>query len=327
MSVDATSAPPTTRAAVDAAPSICTDAMARPGKPGALRRILLATAGTPAGAAAVKAAAALARAHGASVRVASFYQPPIPYPTPSSGAPASPVAPHDRAAAAIQAVAVRRQLADADAECAGWPVTIEAGHAARCISYAADRDADLVIIGIGRRPGERPHGDRTAIGVAMLTGVPVLAVPPRFAWPPATMVIAVGLDDAAIDAARFASEIFPHPKALQFVHVRTGQPDDDDARAELQLERARAAFAPGPGTRVETSIRDGSPSAALIAVAQDTDADLVAGGLHGASIVERSVIRNAALHMMQDAECAVLLVPSRPRVASPSERVDDRADP
>lgn len=294
------------------------EAMPRPGAPERLRHILVATAGTAAGTPAVRTAAALARVHGAHVRVVSCFQPPIAYPTLGPEAPAAPIALEDRAAADHQLATVRQQLAEVSEECAAWPHSVEAGDPARCISRAAEHEADLVVLGIGRRlPADRRRGDRTAIAVALTSGVPLLAVTHDFTGAPAKVLVAVGLDATAISAARTVRRIFPHAREIHLVHVRAGGRAAGpavprvpfDRRLVEQFERVRAALAPSPGVRVESVVLEGEPAPELLAVARHTDIDLIVGGVRGATSQERSLSRNIGLHVLHGAECSVLLVP------------------
>jgi nucleotide-binding universal stress UspA family protein len=304
MLVDTTSRQPAPRDAVVTARA--------PAVP--LRCILVATSGNATTAAAVKTAAALARIHHAAVRVATFHQPPIPHPTSELGSPASPIAPSERLAADHQLAEVRNQLADVGQDCAEWPITIQAGHAARCISCEAAQATDLIVLGIGRRlPADRPLGDRTVIGVALTSNIPLLAVAPNGAEAPGKMLVAVGLDDNVVEAARRAHAIFPAPQEIYLVHVRV--PDqlpvgpESDARIAEQFRVVRAALAPSAGVHVETVIVEGEPVSELLSFARRTGVHLIVGGLHGVTVYERCMMRNIALRVLNGAHCSVLLVP------------------
>jgi nucleotide-binding universal stress UspA family protein len=283
-----------------------------------MHHILVASAGSSA-TAAIDTAHALAKHHGATVDALTVYRPAIPYPSTPTDVHSPAIEASDRPAADQQVADVRRQLVHAGEQCAAWPLTLEVGHPAWCISRTAtNTNATLTIIGIGRPdPAERPRGDRTALGVVLRSTIPVLAVAPGFTGSPQRMLIAVGLDAATVAAARFAAALFRPPEVVHLVHVLPAatktparpQAPPDEAQVTQHFEDVRQALGFPASVRVETHTLSGDPAAQLLEFAQGHEIDLIVGGLHGVTSDERVHIRNTALRLLSATECSVLIAP------------------
>lgn len=280
------------------------------------RQLLLASAGRAVSDDATRTAAALARRLGLSVRVVSVFTPPVAYPREDSERRPPAVLPSDRTAADAQLAAVRDRLAEV-ARAASWPVELAVGDVGLRVAEAARAArADLVVIGAGRaRATERALGDRAAVGIAANLTAPLLAVAPGFAGTPRTVLVAVGLDAATVRAAALAVALFPAPELVILAHVRPGPSlaagaTDDPNEVAAQIAAVRRTIAPWRAIRTELVILTGDTVQRLMTLARSREADLIVGGLHGATYDERAHIRNAALRLLAESGCSVLLLPA-----------------
>ncbi len=286
-----------------------------------IRRILLASGGTPDTKDVALTAFELARRHGAAVDVVTVFQPRVAYPRLPGDHISPGITPSDRHAADAQMAAVRRQVESVGASMDDCTITQEAGHIGRSIAdRAVADDAGLVVMGNGRPTAADRHlGDRSAIAIAACLDRPLLAVASHFTGRPRRVMFAVGLDSATNSAGTFATLLFPEPDVACLAHVVPGpcamgiatadaMPDATNKEI-IQLDALQQALTAWPHARVETRMLTGDPVQCLLTLARDEHVDLIVGGLHGTTYNERQLMRNTALHLLAGAECSVLLVP------------------
>jgi nucleotide-binding universal stress UspA family protein len=298
--------------------------------PPTLRRIVLATTGSPTCHGVLLTGHALAARHGAHISVVSVFHPRVPYPSPVDGRINPAIPPSDRHTAGVQLATVRQQLASLGVPTHDWSLSFVAGHVGYRITEMARSDhADLVVIGLGRsNASERGLGDRGGMLIAASVGSPLMAVAPDFDGRPRHVMIAVGNDESPVYASRFAACALEVPQRVTLVHVaeRTG----GDGRIEQQFRTVRRALSEWAGARLETRVLVGDPIEQLLAYSRQHGADLLVGGLHGGSFDERAIMRNAVLWVMALGDRSVLLVPD-PRSRTPDsvrrrKAVPPRAD-
>lgn len=282
-----------------------------------LRRIVLATTGSPTCRGVLLAGHELASRHGAHVSVVSVFHPRVPYPTPVDGRLNPAIPPSDRHSASVQLAAVRQQLAGLGVPTHDWSLSFVAGHVGfRITELARSDNADLVVIGLGRpNVNERGLGDRGGMLIAASVRSSLLAVAPEFDGRPRHVAIAVGTDDSPVYASRFAAYALPMPERVTLVHVAEPA-SHGNGRIERQFRTVRRALAEWAGARLETRVLVGDPIEQLLGFSRHHDVDLLVGGLHGGSFDERAIMRNAALWVMALGDRSVLLVPD-PRTRSP----------
>lgn len=296
-----------------------------------LRRIVLATTGSPTCRGVLLAGHELASRHGAHVSVVSVFHPRVPYPTPVDGRLNPAIPPSDRHSASVQLAAVRQQLAGLGVPTHDWSLSFVAGHVGfRITELARSDNADLVVIGLGRpNVNERGLGDRGGMLIAASVRSSLLAVAPEFDGRPRHVVIAVGNDDSPVYASRFAAYALPMPERVTLVHVAEPA-SHGDGRIEQQFRTVRRALSDWAGARLETRVLVGDPIEQLLGFSRHHDVDLLVGGLHGGSFDERAIMRNAALWVMALGDRSVLLVPDpRTRTSDSAPRrklVAPRAD-
>src|SRR5690606_17341985 len=103
-----------------------------------------------------------------------------------------------------------------------FSTSAEVGSPASTIASAArERGAELILVGLGGPlAATRASTEDTALHVARLAGVPVLAVPPGYAMLPRRAVVAVDFSEASMRAARAALFTLTVGARLTLVHVK-----------------------------------------------------------------------------------------------------------
>ncbi len=217
---------------------------------------------------------------------------------------------------------VRRAVSIAVAAAPSWPSEVLVGPPPRVLATeAARRGASLLVMGIGRHnPLDRLFGTETTLATLRESSVPVLAVGARFAVPPQQAVIGLDFSDASIHAAHLALRLVGPTGKLTLVHVRPRfehpsadwQAWDADYGRTLPplFDKVRAHLNAPAGVTVETVTVRGDPAPALLAVAQQANADLIAVGTQRHSFIERLVVGSVATRVLRTARCAVLAVPA-----------------
>jgi nucleotide-binding universal stress UspA family protein len=210
------------------------------------------------------------------------------------------------------------------------PVVREGSPAVEILHYAAENDADLIVIGTHGRTGfERFMLGSVTEKVLRKAPCPVLSVPPHSEGQPESPVfsrILVGTDfsEPAGRGVEHALSLAQEANArLTLLHVldwlpgkeldRYPQFDADaykraltrDARAKLEQlvpEEARNWCAP------ELRISCGKPYREILRIAAEERADLVVVGVRGAGPVDRMLFGSTAQHLVRQATCPVLTI-------------------
>jgi nucleotide-binding universal stress UspA family protein len=203
-----------------------------------------------------------------------------------------------------------------------WGLHVEFGRTGPTIARAADESgARLIILGLGRAHS-LPHFFRetTAERVLHHSGVPVLAVSTGARGLPHTAVVAIDFSPASVQAALVTRDLLEPPASLCLVHVRTAddQPASDvegwgevyDAGVAIQLERLGERLA-RPGVRVHGRIDNGPVARAILQVALENGADLIACGAHSAHLIDRWLLGSVAARLLRTSACSVLVAPSQ----------------
>jgi nucleotide-binding universal stress UspA family protein len=278
-----------------------------------LRSILLASHGGPSADGAVRGADMLARRHNAKVEVLYVSEPVL------TGIDLPPYAVGIPASSRQLGVAITAQLDQLLGERPPWPMTAAIGPIAPTIcQIAAERDADLILLGRGRhRTLDRIMGEEVAVHVAQAATCPVLAAVPDFDWLPSTIVVGTDFSRASVRAARVALAVAGSGTRVHLVYVRTSldpfpsEPDESDEIYAVGIEALFRAFeaefeAPA-GLEFTHQVLDGDPAFQLSRYADRERADLIAVGSHGRSSLKRSILGSVATAMIRTAHCGVLV--------------------
>ena len=203
-----------------------------------------------------------------------------------------------------------------------WPIAVLTGSPARVLAGEAERrGASLIVMGIGRHnPLDRLFGTETTLATLRESRVPVLAVGPEFPAVPSRAVVGLDFSVASIQAARLALHLLAPGGHLTLVHVRPRFEHPSAAWQAWDVEygrtlpplfdQVRAQLNVPDGIRVDTVAVRGDPAPALLAFAQQANADLVAVGTQRHSPLERLVVGSVATRVLRTARVGVLAVPA-----------------
>ena len=279
-----------------------------------VRRVLVATDGTPASSGALAVANQLAGRDGATVDVMSVIElwgPPAP--------------PHERSGETAEVAGqhlsrVLPQVRGAFGATGRWRLRIMEGSVVPSITSAvAAEDYDLVIVGLRRRWLDRLLGRSTALSIAELAPIPVLAVPPAVRELPRRAVVGFDGGTHAVAAAEAALGLVDVPATVHAVRV-VDRADRREATATHAPAEARARdAAPLAGSPIPefdgagaivirpTVLLSDDPAAALTAFAGATGADLIALGIRRSKSLRDRLLGGTCRRVLRSAECCVLL--------------------
>lgn len=204
-----------------------------------------------------------------------------------------------------------------------WPIAVLVGSTSRTIAGEAEhRGASMIVMGIGRHnPLDRLFGTETTLSTLRESHVPVLAVGPNFPAAPTHAVVGLDFSVASVQAAHLAMRLLAPGGRLTLVHVRPRfehpsadwQSWDADYGRTLPplFEQVVSQLDVPAGLTVETITVRGDPAPALLAYAQQSNADLIAVGTQRHSLFERLVVGSVATRVLRTARVGVLAVPGK----------------
>jgi nucleotide-binding universal stress UspA family protein len=300
-----------------------TPALADPGPPPANGRLVLAADGTHASDAAIRVGDLIARRDGADAVVLTVYEP-----LPTLGDPTTLTTESGAMDDALHAEfrrSVDEQIGRTSVGARGRPTLHERGHPARTIARVAGAlGARLIVLGLGRHGAfDRVFGRETALEVARLADVPVLAVPSTAHTLPRRVLVAMDFGAPSKAAARAALALLGERGALYLVHVGptpvlpgadigawdTSWQTRYDQDAESKLAEAARELAVPEGVHVELVLKHGNAARELLAFADAEEIDLVASGSHGHPALVRAFVGSVSTRLVRGAQCAVLVTP------------------
>ena len=290
--------------------------------------IVVAVTGGEEAAGPVRVAGALERRYGSrvsAIQVLDISDMPLPTPLPTAFTFARELigdAPY-----AKDAHARRQQFGDWLGKPNEWPVHIALGAAPyEILRYAEHEGAALIVMGV-RHHGvvDRVLHDEATLTVARRARGVVLGIARGLQHLPRRVVVGVDFGPASIRAARAALDVMAEgtrddPVALKLVYVdRTGvEGGHEDTAGDGVIRRlgVAAAFeelvaelnAPCR-VHVTCSVRRGGPAAELLAVAEETKAELIAMGSLRHERIERWLLGSVTTEVIRDGRCSVLVIP------------------
>lgn len=203
-----------------------------------------------------------------------------------------------------------------------WAAEVKVGSPPRLLAEEARRrHASMLVMGLGRHnPLDRLFGTETSLSTLRESSVPVLAVGMNFPAEPLHAVVGMDFSAASLTAARLAMQCVGAEGHITLVHVRPRfehpsadwQAWDADYGRTLPplFEQVKQQLEVPAGMHFETITVRGDPAPALLAYAQQHNADLIALGTQRHGFIERLVVGSVATRVMRTARCAVLAVPA-----------------
>ena len=281
------------------------------------RRVLVATDGSKASAAAIRLARSMEETHAWIPEALTVIEhlpvavADVMLPTPVAVEPALIEQPISE---------VRRQLQRYGAK--AWPFKSEIGGAPAIITeYARRHASEIIVLGLGRHGKlARLFGAETAARVCRHSDVPVLAVDEHAKHSPRAIVVAMDFGPSSVRAAHEALDLLQPGGRLHLVHVRwalEGHTLRDDAwertyalgveQGFLRLEQELAR----PDITVTTELKLGAILESILKVAKERDADVIALGSHSQNIVDRMLLGSTPAALLRAAKCSILVAPAR----------------
>ena len=217
---------------------------------------------------------------------------------------------------------IRRTLSVSVAGDPAWTAEVKIGSPSRTLAEEARRrHASVLVMGLGRHnPLDRLFGTETTLATLRESAVPVLAVGMNFPSAPKHAVIGMDFSAASVHAARMAIRLVGADGHLTLVHVRPRfehpsadwQAWDADYGKTLPplFDQIRGQLEAPDTLHIETATVRGDPAPAILAYAQQANAELIALGTQRHGFIERLVVGSVATRVMRTARCAVLAVPA-----------------
>lgn len=283
--------------------------------------ILVATDGTRQSLGALRVARKLEEEEGARVEVLAVVE-PVPVFDTGFMVSLPETQLHEARATSIRDE-VGEQLETVTGSASAWSVHVSSGlPGPRIVNKAEELGVDLIVIGLGRhRAVDRLFGGETALQVARLAHVPVLAVPPDLMELPHIAVVAVDFSPFSEDAARTAITLLRSPVEIHLVHVISGLeflptvPDDWRREYEKDLTERMEEFRDTLGIpkewKVTMHVLAGDPGPEIMSFAKAHEADLVAAGSHGHSFIGRILMGSVSTRLIRGCDSLVLISPPR----------------
>jgi nucleotide-binding universal stress UspA family protein len=201
-----------------------------------------------------------------------------------------------------------------------WQVEVRTGNPATLIAAMAEEwRPRMIVVGLGGHgPAARFFGNETALRLMRISQTPVLAVDAEMSALPSRMLVAMDFSESSIEAARLALEIAAPEATLTLVHVVPWErkeyiPEhwfrDHEAYIAGQLKRVGGWLDHNSNRRIHQKVLYGKPGPALLAFAEDLDADLIVAGTHGRNLFGRMLGGETVSKLVRGARRSVLVVP------------------
>jgi nucleotide-binding universal stress UspA family protein len=283
-------------------------------------RILVASAGEADSLGAIRLATTLARRRSASVH-ALIVATPFPHSFPSIAAIAPPAMVDD--GNRRHALEVLRHQLSTVRGTGEWAIRAATGFPADSIKDAATRwPASLIVMGTGEHGlAGRLFGSATTVKVAMLSTVPVLAVPRKARELPTEAVAAIDFSASSVAAARMAATLLGPNGTLTLLYASSLITEEAaiGTLPALYTAGARdrlAVIAEDIGRRanrkVVAAVASGSIVDRLFDRVESNQCDLIALGAHEPTLLERLLVGKVRAKVLRAAPCAVLVMPPTP---------------
>jgi nucleotide-binding universal stress UspA family protein len=221
-----------------------------------------------------------------------------------------------------------------------WGVEVRSGDPATTIAaLAKETRSRIVLVGLGGHGvAARLFGNETALRLMRVSRVPVLAVDSKLRDLPRRIMVAMDFSESSIEAARLALEIAAPGAMVTLVHVVPWERKDyipehwfreHEGHIAAQLTRVTGWLDQGSKRRIHQKVLYGRPGPALLACAEELDADLIVAGTHGRGILGRMLGGETVAKLVRGARRSVLVLPAAAafqRFAQPEPESESRGE-
>jgi nucleotide-binding universal stress UspA family protein len=201
-----------------------------------------------------------------------------------------------------------------------WHVEVEYGRpSAEIADKARDRKAQLIVVGLVHHGVvDRILDGDTALEVVRQSHTPVLLAASDWSGLPKHAVFAVDFSSQSMQAARAGLRLLADGGTIVLAHVRPivtvydgmGMWEEEyETAATKELGKFASALNVPEGMHVQQMMLSGSPSAALLALADRMEANLIVAGTRGAGLMQRLLLGSVATRLMRHSARSLLIVP------------------
>ena len=192
-------------------------------------------------------------------------------------------------------------------------------------SLARDRDARLIIMGIGPHAvARRLISAGTASSTSRHAPCPVLAVSEGAHGVPHSAVIAIDFSSESISAAGESLALLADDAVIHLVHVcrklrsaiANTELDEMTTACETELavrfDRVRSILGRDRALAFNDITLEGRTAECVLEIARRKHVDLIVAGTHGYGMLDRWLLGSTSTALLHGAACSVLLVPAPP---------------
>ena len=291
----------------------------------AARRPIVVAIGDTGGVAALRVARALAERDGTHLVLVSAVEPPPIYDLEAAGPLMLPWTIDEQ-------LSERHHVLHKRLHGLGWTVN-QPGAPQLVVTYggvpdsvnslARDRDARLIIMGIGPHDvARRLISAGAASSTSRHAPCPVLAVSDGAHGVPHSAVIAIDFSSESVNAAGESLALLADDAVIHLVHVwrkmtsmiANTELDESTAGCEseraVRFDRVRSILGRDRALAFNDITLEGKTAECLLEIARRKHVDLIVAGTHGYSMLDRWLLGSTSTALLHGAECSVLLVPA-----------------
>lgn len=277
--------------------------------------LLVATDGSVASDAALRAARAISSVTGQSVTLLAVH------------APLPMMGPEVQIAGSLNVDGERREALQSQVEeqlervgvSEPWPEQVVTGYPAATIAnFAKNIDASLIVMGLGGHDlFERIFGDEMVLQVLRIGTVPVLAVAEDFTELPSQALAAIDFSASSGRALALGGRLVKAGGTITLAHIVPADRDPYWSTADAgyvgsvgrALDRMVADAEFGDSVLCERKVLTGDPAKRLQELAGRKRADLIIAGSHGLGFLSRLLIGSVSTRLLRKAGCSILIAP------------------
>jgi nucleotide-binding universal stress UspA family protein len=194
-------------------------------------------------------------------------------------------------------------------------IRVEVGDPARTIARVArEEQSDVIVAATRHETIATEIVGPTTLELMVQAPCPVLVT--RTSQPWRSVVLATDGSDEAAPAEAAVRQLAPEGAAITTLTVvppppSNAEPDEAAEHAATGLAAAAAERMREAGARADYAVRTGRPARAIVELAREVEADVIAMGSHGRTGWRRAMMGSVAQEVARTARSSVLIAPSR----------------